>query len=138
MSTTQKKILIVDDDADLSEGLAFFLQQHGYAVLQAREGRQGLQMARLERPDLIIMDIMMNERTEGLFTIQEIRHTPELKSLPVFVLSALYDKIPDFRIAPDAGWMAHDEFFPKPVNMPQLLEKIRQRIGPEASAEVPA
>jgi hypothetical protein len=61
-----------------------------------------------------------------------------LKSLPVFVLSALYDKVPDFRIAPDAGWMAHDEFFSKPVELPQLLEKIRQRIGPETPPEVPA
>ncbi len=138
MSATKKQILIVDDDADLTEALAFFLEQHGYAVLRAHDGRQGLQVARLEQPDLIIMDIMMNERTEGLFTIQEIRHTPELKSLPVFVLSALYDRSPDFRIAPDAGWMAHDEFFSKPVELPQLLEKIRQRIGPETPPEVPA
>jgi len=138
MSTSEKKILIVDDDADFTEGLAFFLEQHGYTVFTAQDGREGLRLARMERPDLIIMDIMMNERTEGLFTIQEIRHTPELKHLPVFVLSALYEQVPDFRIAPDAGWMAHDEFLHKPVNMPQLLEKIRQRIGPEPPKEEPA
>jgi DNA-binding response OmpR family regulator len=138
MSATKKKILIVDDDADLTEALAFFLEQHGYGVLRAHDGRAGLQVARLELPDLIIMDIMMNERTEGLFTIQELRRTPELKNVPVFVLSALYEKVPDFRIAPDAGWMAHDEFFSKPANLPRLLEKIRQRIGPEAPTEVPA
>jgi len=138
MSASEKTILIVDDDADLSEALRFFLEQHGYRVTVAQDGREGLRLARLEQPDLVIMDIMMNERTEGLFTIQELRHTPELKHLPVFVLSALYDKEPDFRIAPEAGWMAHDEFFPKPVDMPQLLAKIRQRIGPEAPREAPA
>lgn len=137
MSATEKKILIVDDDADLSETLAFFLRQHGYDVLVAQDGREGLRVARMEQPALIIMDIMMNERTEGLFTIQEIRHTPELKHLPVFVLSALYERTPDFRIAPEAGWMAHDEFFGKPVDMPRLLAKIRQRLGPEAPQEVP-
>jgi len=138
MSATPKKILIVDDDADLTETLAFFLKQHGYRVLVAPEGREGLRVARLEPPDLIIMDIMMNERTEGFFTIQEIRHTPQLQHLPVFVLSALYERAPDFRIPPEAGWMAHDEFFAKPVNMSQLLEKIRRRIGPEVPPEVPA
>lgn len=138
MSTTHKKILIVDDDADLTDALAFFLQQHGYQALVARDGRQALQVARLELPDLIIMDIMMNERTEGLFAIQELRHTPELKHVPVFVLSALYDRVPDFRIAPEAGWMAHDEFFSKPVELPRLLERIRRRLEPEAAPEVPA
>jgi CheY-like chemotaxis protein len=136
MSASEKKILIVDDDPDLTETLQFFLEQHGYRVLVAHDGRAGLQTARLEQPELIIMDIMMNERTEGLFTIQEIRHTPELKRLPVFVLSALYAKAPDFRIAPEAGWMAHDEFFAKPVDLAQLLKKIRQRIGPQDPQEV--
>ncbi|MBM3749465.1 MAG: response regulator [Acidobacteria bacterium] len=138
MSATEKRILIVDDDADLTAGLAFFLEQHGYTVLVAHDGREGLRLARMELPHLVVMDIMMNERTEGLFTIQEIRHTPELKNLPVFVLSALYEQVPDFRIAPEAGWMAHDEFFHKPVNMPRLLERIRLRIGPDVPKEVPA
>jgi DNA-binding response OmpR family regulator len=135
MSATERRILIVDDDADLTAGLAFFLEQHGYTVLVAQDGREGLRLARMEPPHLIIMDIMMNERTEGLFTIQEIRHTPELKDLPVFVLSALYEQTPDFRIAPDAGWMAHDELFHKPVDMAQLLERIRRRIGPGVKPE---
>jgi len=138
MNASEKKILIVDDDADLREALRFFLEQHGYRVILAQDGREGLRLARLEPPDLIIMDIMMNERTEGLFTIQELRHTPELKHLPVFVLSALYDKTPDFRIPPEAGWMAHDEFFPKPADLTQLIQRIRQRIGPEAPREAPA
>jgi CheY-like chemotaxis protein len=89
----------------------------------------------MERPDLIIMDIVMSERTEGFFTVQEIRRTPELETVPIFVLSSLYSQVPDFRISPDSGWLAHDEFLSKPVDMPVLLEKIRQRIpaGKEAA-----
>jgi len=135
MSAAAKRILIVDDDADFSEALAVYLEQHGYGVLRAQDGRAGLRLARLERPDLIIMDIMMDERTEGFFTIQEIRHTPELVAVPIFVLSALYGRVPDFRIAPDSGWMAEDEFLSKPVDLPQLLEKVRRRIGPAAPRE---
>jgi len=73
----------------------------------------------------------MKERTEGLFTAQEIRRTPELEGVPVFVLSALYSKVPDFQIQPDSGWMAHDEFFSKPVDTAELLAKIRGRLGQE-------
>jgi CheY-like chemotaxis protein len=125
---SEQKILMVDDDADFVEAVSSFLEAHGCKVLKARDGREGLKLAKIERPDLIIMDVMMNERTEGFFAVQEIRRTPELKSVPVFVLSSIYQQIPDFRIAPDAGWLAHDQFFSKPVNMPELLEKIRQFI----------
>jgi CheY-like chemotaxis protein len=138
MTAEPKKILMVDDDADFSEAVSFFLEQRGYAVLRAQDGREGLRLARMERPDLILMDIMMDERTEGLFALQEIRRTPELKAVPVFVLSALYEKAPDFRIAPDSVWMAHDEFISKPVDLAVLLEKIRRRIGPQAPQEDPA
>jgi DNA-binding response OmpR family regulator len=86
----------------------------------------------MERPDLILMDIMMDERTEGFFTIQEMRRQEELKGVPIFVLSALYTQMPDFGNPPDSAWLAHDEFFSKPVDMAELVEKIRRRIGPPA------
>lgn len=129
MTSGKKRILIVDDDADFAEAVSFFLEENGYRVLKARDGREGLKLAKMERPDLIIMDIVMNERTEGFFTVQELRRTVELKDVPIFVLSSLYSQISDFRVAPDSGWLGHDEFFSKPADMPQLLEKIRRRIG---------
>jgi len=104
------------------------LEAHHYVVLKAHDGREGLRLAKLERPDLIIMDIIMNERTEGFFTVQEIRRTVELKTVPIFVLSSLYSQVTDFGIPPDSSWLAHDEFLPKPVNMPELLEKIQRRM----------
>ncbi len=137
MPPVRPKILVVDDDADFRESLAAFLESHGYEVLHAADSEQGLLRARLERPALILMDLMMNERTEGCFAIQEIRHSPELRDVPVFVVSALYEKAPDFGIPPDRSWLRHDEFFPKPVDLPRLLEAIQRRLGgpPSASAE---
>lgn len=129
MSSPAKKILIVDDDHDFAEAVSSYLEAQGYVVVTAHEGREGLKLAKMERPDLIIMDIVMNERTEGFFTVQELRRTAELKAVPIFVMSSLYSKITDFGVPPDSGWLAHDEFFSKPVEMPALVEKIRQRIG---------
>ncbi len=129
MTQAKPKILIVDDDADFLEAVSFFLEAHGYAVLKAHDGREGLRLAKTDRPDLIVMDIMMGERTEGFFAVQEIRRTPELKDVPVFILTALYSKAPDFRIAPESEWTGHDEFFSKPVDLPRLLEAVERRLG---------
>jgi len=131
----QQKILIVDDDADFRQSLAFFLESHGYTVRQAADGRQGLLLARLERPDLIIMDLMMSERTEGLFAIQELRRSADLPQTPIFVVSSLYAKVPDFRVPPEQAWLGHDEFFSKPLDLPRLLEAIRRRLSTEATGE---
>jgi DNA-binding response OmpR family regulator len=125
----EKTILIVDDDVDYAASMSCFLAVNGYKVIQARDGREALKLAKMHRPSLILMDIMMDERTEGFFTVQEVRRTNELRDVPIFVLSALYSKVPDFEIDPNRGWLSHDEFFAKPPNMDVLLSKIRQRIG---------
>jgi DNA-binding response OmpR family regulator len=129
MTTTEKTVLIVDDDADFLESLACFLEMAHFHVLKAGSGAEGLRMARSSHPDLILMDVMMGERTEGFFTIQQIRRVRELKEIPIFVLSSLYSQIPEFGINLESSWLAHDDFFPKPVDMKQLLERIHSRIG---------
>jgi len=126
------RILMVDDDHDFVEALACFLEANGCTVARAYNGAEGIRLAKMERPDLILMDIMMNERTEGFFAIHEIRRDPELKNVPIFVLSSFCTRLPDLEIPASGGWLAHDMFFAKPVNTVQLLEKIRQRVGQAA------
>ena len=125
----EKRILIVDDDQDFVEAVACFLELNGFRVFRAHNGVDGIKLAKLHQPDLILMDIMMNERTEGFFTIHEIRRDAALKSVPIFVLSSFCTRLPDFEIPSSGGWLAHDMFFAKPVDTVQLLEKIRQRVG---------
>ena len=125
----EKRILIVDDDDDFAEALSCFLELNAFRVLRARNGAEGIKLAKMNQPDLILMDVMMNERTEGFFTIHEIRRDPALKGVPIFVLSSFCTRLPDFEIPSSGGWLAHDMFFAKPVDTVQLLEKIRQRVG---------
>ncbi len=129
MAQDGKKILIVDDDVDFTEAISSFLGGRGYAVLRAQNARDGIRTARQERPDLIILDIMMTERTEGFFAAQEIRRIPELASVPIFVLTSIYERVPEFTVAPETSWLPHDEFFTKPVDLEALLGRIRGRIG---------
>jgi len=128
----KKRILMVDDDHDFVEAVSCFLEANGFAVARAYDGAEGIRLAKMERPDLILMDIMMRERTEGFFTIQEIRRDAALNNVPIFVLSSFCTRLPDFEIPASGGWLAHDMFFAKPVDTVQLLEKIRQRFSKAA------
>jgi DNA-binding response OmpR family regulator len=132
MTTGNKRILLVDDDKDFVEAVACFLEANSFTVFRAHDGKEGVRLAKLERPDLILMDIMMSERTEGFFAIHEIRGDPEINRTPIFVLSSFCSRLPDFEIPASGGWLAHDVFLPKPVNTAHLLEKIRQRLGKAA------
>jgi CheY-like chemotaxis protein len=131
----EKRILIVDDDNDFAEAISCLLELNGFTVFRARDGAEGIKLAKMKQPDLILMDIMMNERTEGFFTIHEIRRDPALKNVPIFVLSSFCTILPDFEVPSSGGWLAHDMFFTKPVNTTQLLEKIRERVGMAVSPE---
>jgi CheY-like chemotaxis protein len=134
------KILVVDDDQDFRESMRAFLKASAYTVVEAADGREGLRLALAERPNVILMDIVMTERTEGFFTIQQIRDTEEIKDTAVFVVSSLYSQIPGFSIQPECDWLEHDEFFPKPVDMPKLLTTIGMYVRGEAAGRrhVPA
>jgi DNA-binding response OmpR family regulator len=128
MNTGKKRILIVDDDPDFTEAVSFSLKESGFEVFTAANATEGLKVAGLERPDLILMDIMMGERTEGLFAVQQLRHDAQLAKIPVFVLSAIYSKVPEFDVAPENAWMGGDKFFSKPVDMTQLVRRIREQL----------
>ncbi len=121
-----KKVLIIDDDPDFVSALEALLQSSGYEVIAAVNGKEGLQLAKTRQPDLILLDVMMTERTEGFFTLQEIRRTPGLKETPVIVISSIYAEQPIFRVSPEAGWLPANLFLPKPVDPARLLEEARK------------
>ena len=129
MSDEQRTILIVDDDPDFSESTAAYLRAQGYRVAQAYNGREGVRRARLERPDLILMDVMMDERTEGFFTVRKLRRDPDLVDIPVVVVSAIYEDEPTFGVEPEEEWLAHDAFLSKPLDLDALLRTVESRIG---------
>ena len=124
-----RKVLIIDDDADYRSAVRVFLETRGYSVGEAKNGREGLRLAIAQRPDLILMDVMMEERTEGFFTLQQLRRTAGLEHTPVFVVSSIYSNVPGFGIDPAHSWLRHDDFIPKPVDLGELVERIEARLG---------
>jgi CRP/FNR family transcriptional regulator, cyclic AMP receptor protein len=121
-----KTVLIIDDDRDYVSAITALLESAGYRVISAGNGRDGVQEAKVHKPDVILLDVMMTERTEGFFTLQEFRRIPELKDTPVIVISSIYTDQPIFRVSPEAGWLPADVFLPKPVDPGRLLEEVRR------------
>jgi len=128
-----RKVLIIDDDADFTEAVGVFLETRGFEVLSAPNGREGLRLAKAAAPDVILMDVVMEERTEGFFTLQQLRRTPGLEHTPVFVVSSIYTSVPGFSLTPDKSWLRHDDFIAKPVDLPRLLELIEARLTSPAA-----
>jgi DNA-binding response OmpR family regulator len=120
-----KKVLIVEDDFSLAQGLMITVRSHGFEVLRACDGEQGLAMARAEKPDLIILDIMM-PKVNGFEVITELRR--EGRQTPILVLSARGDTKDKVR-GLDLG---ADDYLTKPFDYDEFLARVRRllRLAP--------
>jgi len=120
---TPKKILVVDDEPDVVKYLTTFLQDEGFQTCSAANGKDGLDKARAERPDLIALDISMPEQS-GTKMMRQLQDEPETADIPVLVVTGISS---DFRrfishrrhLKPPAGYIE------KPINRDELLETIR-------------
>lgn len=84
----QKKILIIDDEADIREIVMFYLAEEGYAVLEASNGHEGIMKALHEKPDAILLDIMM-PGINGFEVAKHLKEDPNTRDIPIIILSVL-------------------------------------------------
>jgi len=129
MKNCAKTILIVDDDKDFSQSVEDLLKSEGYTVLKAYNGQAGLELASKERPDLMILDVMMAHDTEGFEVSRKLPKTPELKGMPVIMVTGITsEKNLPFKFEPDETWLPVDVIFEKPVAPEKLLKEIKKRL----------
>ncbi|MBW6482585.1 MAG: response regulator transcription factor [Vicingaceae bacterium] len=115
-----EKILLVDDEQDILNFISYNLKKEGYEVFIALSGKEAIAIAKKEKPDLIIIDVMMPEM-DGIETCQEIRTIDELKDTLITFLSARaedYSQVAGF----DAG---ADDYITKPIKPRLLVSKIK-------------
>ncbi len=124
----QERILVVEDDRALREGLAMNLRLQGYEVLVAADGEEGMRAAFDSRPDLIVLDIRMPCWT-GLEILEELRRRGE--GVPVLILSAR-DTTPDKVEGLNSG---ADDYMTKPFDLPELIARIKVMLRRRHSAE---
>ncbi|MBI3252742.1 MAG: response regulator [Candidatus Omnitrophica bacterium] len=125
---TGKRILVVDDEADIVETTKAILQQNQYEVTTASGGEEALGKIKQSMPDLIILDILM-PRKDGLWFLQKIREEKTTFSVPIIFLTALQKKEEQVRggFVPDG---VRHRIFAKPFEPDELLEAIRELLNP--------
>lgn len=129
MSDT-RTVLIVDDDHDFVESNKDLLEAYGYRVLAAHDGASGLEMAKKERPDIMILDVMMATQTEGFEVARKIPQTPELKGLHVLLVTGVTKDLHlPFHFEPDASWLPVERVLEKPIAPARLLAEIQKALG---------
>lgn len=123
------KIVIVDDNQDLLFTMETFLKRNGFEVLTADDGQKGLELIKETRPDLVLLDIMMETTYSGLDVCKALRSDDGLKTIPIIGISGIGDEM-GIRIDKwgDDDYFSVDEFFEKPVDREKLLERIRVRL----------
>jgi len=117
----KKKILVVEDEPDIAEGLQARLALEGYDVILAPDGKVGVEKARSEKPNLIIMDVML-PIVNGYEACKLIKQGKDTKDIPVLFLTAL-PRVDDAEAAFSAGG---NDFLNKPFTDERLLQKIHK------------
>jgi len=121
----ERKILIVDDEADIREVAAMSLETVcGWSVLQARSGSEGIRIAQEQSPDVILLDVMMPDM-DGPKTLQALRADEKVASIPVIFLTAKVQSTDRKRFAE----MGVNAVLPKPFDPMLLGEQIAEALG---------
>lgn len=118
------KILVVDDDPDMVEATSLILKSKRYDVIAAYGGIEGLEKAKAEKPDLIVLDVMMPDK-DGYTVCKELKADPALCDIPVLLLTAVVSHISTTRYSHQMGMETEaDDYIDKPVEPEELVKRI--------------
>jgi len=118
------KILLVDDDRDFVEATRLVLESKPYEVVVAYDGDEGLAKARKEKPDLIILDIIMPVK-DGFSAAEQLKKDPELKKIPVIMLTSFSEKVGETSLSVSQGLaLDTEDYVDKPVSPQELLRRV--------------
>jgi DNA-binding response OmpR family regulator len=124
-----KKVLMIDDDPEFVEAITNILDAKGYDVVSANDGKDGVAKAKQEKPDIILLDVMMTTKSEGFDVARELSKDANLKGTPVIMLTGVRKEMNlPFGFEPDADWLPVKAFLEKPVKPETLLKTIEDNI----------
>jgi two-component system alkaline phosphatase synthesis response regulator PhoP len=126
--TPKKKILIVDDERDIVKGLTIRLQSHGYEVVTAFDGAQGVFIAHKENPDLVLLDIRM-PAGDGFSVAQQLRKSSDTLHIPIIFLTGS----PEINSEQRAEKLGARFYIKKPYDPEELLDAVRRALEIEPS-----
>jgi DNA-binding response OmpR family regulator len=124
----KKRILVVDDDPDLVESVSMKLESENFSVTKAYDGVEAWDKIKEERPDLIILDVMM-PRKNGYELCNELKKSEEYKDIIVVLLTAVADAVTSTSYTHmDGKTTLADDFIPKPIELDRLMEIVKENL----------
>jgi CheY-like chemotaxis protein len=122
----KQKMLVVDDDIDFQEATTTLLEAKGYAVVTASDGEEGYQKAKTEKPDLMLLDVMMAHDSEGFDVARKLNEDPATKDIPIIMITGIKKaKGLPFSFEPDQDWLPVKAVLEKPVKPDALFSAIK-------------
>jgi CheY-like chemotaxis protein len=119
------KILVVDDDPDFVEVMRLTLEPTGYDVVSAASGDEGLARVKSEKPDLVILDVIMSSVLDGLQMSRRMQENPEHKRIPILMVTSIANT--DYAaLFPTDEYISIDGFLSKPVAPDLLLQRVAE------------
>ena len=120
------KILIIDDDPDIVEAMRVVLESKDHQVSITKSGEEGLKQVNLDKPDLIILDVMMETMDKGFEVAKGLKKNQKHKDIPILMLTAIKESTGlDFKNeAGDEDWLPVDDYMEKPLKPEVLLSKV--------------
>lgn len=124
----KQHILIVDDDPDLVESVSMKLESENFSVTKAYDGVEAWDKIKQERPDLIILDVMM-PRKNGYELCDELKNSEDYKDIIVVLLTAVADAVTSTSFTHmDGKTTLADDFIPKPIELDKLMEMVKENL----------
>ena len=120
-----RKVLVIDDDPSFVTAMTPVLESRGYRVEAAYSKSEATQKIERFKPDLVVLDIMMERLSDGFDLCRELKRDPELKEIPILAVSAINEEI-GMKFSPktDGEYFQADDFLEKPVSPENLLERV--------------
>jgi CheY-like chemotaxis protein len=118
---------MVDDDVDFKEATATLLEAKGYVMITAANGEEGYQKAKSEKPDVMLLDVMMAHDSEGFDTARKLKEDPATKDIPIIMITGIKKtKGLPFSFEPDQDWLPVKVVLEKPVKPEVLLAAVKE------------
>jgi Lrp/AsnC family transcriptional regulator for asnA, asnC and gidA len=131
-STSPAHILVVDDDPDFVEFIRLTLAAEGFEVSTASKGEEAIALMRVARPDLVILDVMMQGALDGVQTAREMRTDGDLRTVPILMVSSITDSA-FAGLLPRGENLPADNFLVKPIEMSLLVAEARRLLRSRAA-----
>jgi two-component system alkaline phosphatase synthesis response regulator PhoP len=127
--TSQKSILVVDDDPDFAAAIHKILTKADYRVDVAGSVGEGMKAIESEMPDLILLDVMMENYDDGFNMCSDLKHDDRYRGIPVIIITAVTE-VTGLKFSPetDGEYLESDDYVQKPISPEVLLEKIARLI----------